>query len=147
MKFVLMTIGTFSIFHAVLSLKCYNCNHPKLDFNDLQCTKPTQVECQNGQVCAKATANLYGENIVTTGCDPEVFCTAFDETFTLNINGIDLIKSCCKNDNCNGSESRFKNKAVYYILMLFPILILVFYFFFLNSQRFKKTLKQYFCFI
>ena len=121
MKFVLMTIGLFSIFHAVLSLKCYKCNDPEFNFNDWQCLQPTQVECQNGQVCGKATGNVNGKTIVSKTCYPEKVCKSFDEPFAVNENGTYLIANCCKNNLCNGSESRFQNKLLYFTLVLTAI--------------------------
>ena len=133
MKFIVRSIGIISIFHAVVSLKYYSCNHPQPDYNDMLCTLPTQVECQNFEVCAEATASLYGKNAVAKGCDAESFCKAFDEPFTFNVNGVNVTANCCKNNLCNGSQSRFQNKAVHYTLMLFSILIQFFYFFYCEN--------------
>ena len=105
MKFVLMTIGLFSIFHAVLSLKCYSCNYPKTDYDEMLCTHPTQVECRNGAVCGKATTNLYGETLVIKHCKQENTCLG--DEITVNVDGVNVTSNCCKSNLCNGSENVF----------------------------------------
>ena len=124
MKFILISVGIFSIFHTVLSLKCYNCNHPQFDFNDKQCAHPTQVECQSGEVCGKAFTNSHGEIFVAKGCNPENTCRG--DEFTVNVKGIDITASCCKSDLCNGSTIILQNKFLFYTLMLFSTLKLFF---------------------
>ena len=123
MKFILISVGIFSIFHTVLSLKCYNCNHPQFDFSDVQCAHPTQVECQSGEVCGKA--NSYGEMFVAKGCEPENTCRPGDE-FTESAKGVDVTINCCKSDLCNASESILQKKIVHYALILPTILKLFF---------------------
>ena len=124
MKFALMTIGLFSIFHAVFSLKCYSCNAPEFDFNDKQCTHITQVECHYGAVCAKMSSYVNGENYVAKGCRFENSCQG--DEFTENIEGVDITTNCCKNNYCNGSENVFQNKVVLYTFFLTAILKLFF---------------------
>ena len=83
MKCILMTIGLFSLFHTVLSVKCYYCNHPQFDFNDLQCTHPLQVDCLRGTVCAK---NFNNQKKVKY-CAVENTCQG--DEFTVSENGVD----------------------------------------------------------
>ena len=122
MKFVLMTIGIFSIFHAVSSRECYRCNVP-LDKNDPGCTHPEQFSCGIGMGCAKTTSYENGVKYVGKYCVVKERC--FSE-FTLKIKGVDVTTSCCETDLCNGSESVFQNKVVHYTLILTAMLKLFF---------------------
>ena len=118
MKFVLMTIGLLSIFHAVSSLKCYYCNHPQFDYNDLQCTHQTQIDCPQGTACAKS----FSKDRVMKYCIVENTCPVLDETFTVRSEGVEVTTKCCKDNLCNGSENLFQNKVFYFTLVLTAIL-------------------------
>ena len=128
MKFLLIYFGLFSIFNISQSLKCYNCNYPHFDFDDLSCEHPTQVYCQAGSVCGKVTSHQYEGNssfsfeikVVIKTCTIEDFCQGNE--FTMNKDGVDVTKNCCNNDFCNGSEQIFYNKNILSIVLFISVL-------------------------
>ena len=114
-----MTIGLFSIFHAVLSLECYSCNNPEFDYNDLNCTHPTPFHCPRGSVCAKSFINYNGEKFVTKYCARREICKVAE--FTVNVTGDEITTSCCKSNLCNGLENIFQNKVEHYTFILIAV--------------------------
>ena len=87
-------------------MKCYICKYEQFIYNDPLCTIPTEIGCPRGYICRKGTPY---RNVVVKSCTSKVTCQRGDE-FTVNLKGIDVIASCCKNDLCNESESILQNK-------------------------------------
>ena len=83
-------------------MKCYICKYGQFTYND-----PLQSKTLiYSYICRKGTPY---RNVVVKSCTSKVTCQRGDE-FTVNLKGIDVIASCCKNDLCNGSESILQNK-------------------------------------
>ena len=93
MKFIIILIGIFTLFHAVLTLKCYHCNFPDPDRNDPNCTNYEVVECVKDHYCAE-----NGLNIVSKLCEPDYIC--------------DRSENCCKDALCNTQHLQIKQKNI-----------------------------------